>query len=414
MVEYPDGMRSAAQGFDVGAADNLFSPFYSTSQITLASSVTGSVVISFPDTGFIYYVDVVTVSPQANVAFLGKLYANSDMIEVRCAAGHAEYRPRNNPAIFFVQGDQMILTLTNLDTSARTFLLCVTGEKVPTTVASLKAPICAWSATPVSGEPPLTVAFRDESRYSPTSWSWNFGDGSAVSAEKNPTHEYAAEGTYSPSLTVTNAIGSNTSTRSNYVTVREEEDLTALVEYDPSSKLTVASTTVTFASLPMNVDAYVYTDYGSGGVNTFTLKGKINYSAAGPGSSTAVLGVSNSLDDLKNATGVRIYVLVHRDGVGSYLLYLYAMNGSSGVAMDSMAWSVGTNYYLKLVKNSGSSIATLYVYGDAEYSVLVDTLVINSPLFVTAWRYVYAISSYNSGSSDDQAGSISNINFVVV
>ena len=54
-----------------------------------------------------------------------------------------------------------------------------------------------------------TFSFTDQSLNSPTSWSWNFGDG-ATSGSQNPTHTYTANGTYSVCLTATNAYGSHT------------------------------------------------------------------------------------------------------------------------------------------------------------------------------------------------------------
>lgn len=56
----------------------------------------------------------------------------------------------------------------------------------------------------------LTVAFTDVSTGSPTSWLWDFGDGN-TSTQQNPTHTYAASGTYTVCLTATNSCGSNTS-----------------------------------------------------------------------------------------------------------------------------------------------------------------------------------------------------------
>jgi PKD repeat protein len=80
------------------------------------------------------------------------------------------------------------------------------------------APTAAFSGGPLSGTPPLSVQFTDESSGSPTQWAWNFGDNS-VSTSQNPSHVYRAIGQYTVTLTVLNEFGNNTATRQNYVFV---------------------------------------------------------------------------------------------------------------------------------------------------------------------------------------------------
>jgi PKD repeat protein len=80
------------------------------------------------------------------------------------------------------------------------------------------APVASFTGTPTSGQAPLTVYFTDHSANTPTTWAWNFGDG-ATSALKNPSHTYAAQGSYTVSLTATNAYGSDGETETSYITV---------------------------------------------------------------------------------------------------------------------------------------------------------------------------------------------------
>ena len=63
--------------------------------------------------------------------------------------------------------------------------------------------------TPSTGQ---NVSFTDQSTGSPTSWQWSFGDG-LTSSLQNPTHVYALPGTYTVTLTATNAVSSSSSTR---------------------------------------------------------------------------------------------------------------------------------------------------------------------------------------------------------
>ncbi len=80
------------------------------------------------------------------------------------------------------------------------------------------APVADFTGIPNSGTAPLTVSFTDTSTNSPTSWSWSFGD-STTSAAQHPTHQYASTGTYTVSLTATNATGSDGETKTDYITV---------------------------------------------------------------------------------------------------------------------------------------------------------------------------------------------------
>jgi PKD repeat protein/predicted secreted protein len=81
------------------------------------------------------------------------------------------------------------------------------------------------NAPPVANFAALSIAactgiiqFVDSSANNPTSWSWNFGDG-GTSSLQNPSHQYAASGTYTVKLTVTNTYGNNLLTKTNFVTI---------------------------------------------------------------------------------------------------------------------------------------------------------------------------------------------------
>ena len=84
--------------------------------------------------------------------------------------------------------------------------------KTVTVAAASVGPVpdFTWSpASPVEGQ---AVRFTDRSTGSPTSWSWNFGDG-GTSTSRDPEHSFLAGGEYSVELTATNTSGSNAVTR---------------------------------------------------------------------------------------------------------------------------------------------------------------------------------------------------------
>ncbi|MEI9942759.1 MAG: PKD domain-containing protein [Chitinophagaceae bacterium] len=81
-----------------------------------------------------------------------------------------------------------------------------------------QTPSANFTASPLAGCSPLIVNFQDLSTGSPTAWSWDFGNGN-TSILQNPSTTYFVPGNYTVRLTVTNANGSNTLTRSQYITV---------------------------------------------------------------------------------------------------------------------------------------------------------------------------------------------------
>ena len=110
--------------------------------------------------------------------------------------------------------DNGYFAVSNLDPSPDNFTWdqsAVIGIEPPT------APVASFSAnatTTCNG----VVQFTDNSAGGPTSWLWNFGDGS-TSTLQNPVHQYVINGTYSVSLAISNTYGSNNKPISNYITV---------------------------------------------------------------------------------------------------------------------------------------------------------------------------------------------------
>ena len=68
------------------------------------------------------------------------------------------------------------------------------------------APVSSFTASPTSGAAPLTVQLTDTSTNSPTSWAWDFGNGS-TSTVQNPSVTYDAAGSYTITLRASNDAG---------------------------------------------------------------------------------------------------------------------------------------------------------------------------------------------------------------
>lgn len=73
----------------------------------------------------------------------------------------------------------------------------------------VKKPKAQFEQDVHSGRAPVNVHFTDQSLNDPTSFLWEFGDGSTSTVE-NPSHIYTRAGVYSVQFTATNSAGSDT------------------------------------------------------------------------------------------------------------------------------------------------------------------------------------------------------------
>ena len=106
------------------------------------------------------------------------------------------------------------------------------------------SPVTAdFTATPVSGTPPLEVRFTDTSDGSPSSWNWTFGDGTG-SHDQNPIHTYSGIGRYTVTLETTGAEGSDITRKPSCIGVN-------------SGKLTGQTGMLQVHSVPAGADLYV-------------------------------------------------------------------------------------------------------------------------------------------------------------
>lgn len=92
------------------------------------------------------------------------------------------------------------------------------------------------------------ITFVDQSRSdSPIlEWEWDFGDG-ATSTDQNPTHQYAAEGEYTVSLSIATADGAASRTKPAYVAVRKLR--LPVADFSVSAEEVLAGTQVQFMDL---------------------------------------------------------------------------------------------------------------------------------------------------------------------
>jgi len=127
-------------------------------------------------------------------------------------------------------------------------------------------PVADFSGNPTSGDAPLNVMFSDLSTNNPTSWDWTFGDTGTATAQ-HPSHTYAA-GTYTVSLTVENAGGSDGETKNNYIAANEPQPNPPVADFSGSPTSGTAPLEVDFTDLSTGSPTSWDWTFGDGGTDT--------------------------------------------------------------------------------------------------------------------------------------------------
>ena len=223
-------------------------------------------------------------------------------------------------------------------------LICATVIMFSGAVSAASVPSANFTADKYWGINNVTVHFNDTSTGNPTSWSWNFGDGS-TSAEQNPTHTYSTLGSYNVSLTAKNSVGTSTKSISRCINVLNSSNVftsnngvtffvanDAGVKYDMPNGVTNDNGGV----YPYVPQTY-YICKGGGGTAPIQLSTDPNYVPgldAGPGSYT----------NNDNQTGT--FYIVFRGGVVHLddAILMLAVNGTIPADFSVTITSTGYTY----------------------------------------------------------------------
>lgn len=103
-----------------------------------------------------------------------------------------------SPSHIYANGGSYNVTLTAGFPSGCTNSIVIPVTVYPRTVPSFTSTVPCFGAS---------TSFTDATTNSPSSWQWNFGDGSPLDLNQNPSHNYATAGTFPVTLVTQNAFG---------------------------------------------------------------------------------------------------------------------------------------------------------------------------------------------------------------
>ena len=140
------------------------------------------------------------------------------------------------------------------------------------------APVADFSGNPRFGLPPLEVHFTDLSQNGPTSWSWDFGDAGSDNVP-DPTHVFNDLGSYTVTLTVTNAYGSDDEVKTNYIVVSESGGCGQYIvgDYNGNGVFNVADVVSAFSRLQTgSPESYLLCECPTGSGNIWAVAMDLN------------------------------------------------------------------------------------------------------------------------------------------
>lgn len=272
-------------------------------------------------------------------------------------------------------------------------------------------PLADFFGGPLLGDVPVTVSFTNLSKFVPTAWSWDFGDGT-LSANENPLHTYTAPGTYTVSLSVSNPYGSNTLANIGYITVRA---VCPVADFALDPKSGCAPLTVRFTDRSTSVPTSWLWNFGDG--STSAERNPV-HTYDNPGRYLVSLTVTNAGGSDTRASANYLGVLATTPPHSISLVELRFDEGAGPVAYDvSTNQNHGTIVGATWI-SGGQSGTALSFAGGGQFSdgnaVVVPhspSLNVTNPFSVEAWikvagsdQYLAIVDQYEHRSEASSSG----------
>ena len=191
-------------------------------------------------------------------------------------------------------------------------------------------------------------------------------------------------------------------------------DYTTFTEVDPNSRITVGANSIGFTQLPRNESSYVYKDMG---VDYYSGNFKFNldyvvtaYGSSGHAEPWALANAVNNVYTLRTS-GQSLLQCAAYIYSGKLRFEVYEIIGTVLRLSGNYQGTWNSNFYLTIERDE--SIGTygrlyLRVYSDVGRTTLLSEVYLDLTAKLD-FRYLYGISSINTGETDWLTGSVSNL-----
>jgi len=240
--------------------------------------------------------------------------------------------------------------------------------------ATAEPPVADFEGTPITGNIPLLVSFTDLSTGSIDTWDWDFGDGGSSNIQF-PEHTYVTAGTYTVSLAVTGAGGSNEMVKTDYITVTTDAPV---ADFEGTPTTGEAPLLVSFTDLSTgSIDTWSW-EFGDGDSSSeqnpeheYLTPGNftVSLTATGLGGSDIEVKVDYILIPVGLEENSMEAIVVYPNPVTDNLQIIFPNNESRSITLKNM----DGKQVFEMTSSSKEEVLDLQKFVTGVYSLVIRT-----------------------------------------
>lgn len=208
--DFPDGYRSNVSQSKQDLDYKYSHPLAIFAESNVPAHTTETFTITQRDANHIYVINSLMVSAYDPITVSAMVYCNDVPVGGGAGLSNLQIPLFYDQKYTLAYGEVLTADVDNFYASQYYYIFWANCIVLPMPSGFCRRPLAFFTLDKYTVAHNVNFTPNDECEYSPVSYDWNWGDGSAHSTTAEPTHKYAVAGTYAISLTATNAGGSDT------------------------------------------------------------------------------------------------------------------------------------------------------------------------------------------------------------